>query len=268
MRHGKKISVLACVLLTACAAKKNMQTSGIDVAGMDKSVAPGDDFNAYTNGGWIKATPIPADKSSYGNFTILLDKTRERTRELIENASKSPSDGEARKVGDFYASFMDESGIEATGAGTVLHRRHQGPPPACGCDRQPPSRRRRSAEQHQFRNAQPFRRMGDAGSGRSVEILSLFAARRPRPARPRLLPFRIAAHGRASKAVSGPCGSHAEAGRPERSRRARRARIRPGNRDGEAPRHARRIGGCAHAGFLESRRFSQESSGTRLDRAV
>src|SRR5579885_3498330 len=115
MRHGKKISVLACVLLTACAAKKNMQTSGIDVAGMDKSVAPGDDFNAYTNGGWIKATPIPADKSSYGNFTILLDKTRERTRELIENASKSPSDGEARKVGDFYASFMDESGIEAKG---------------------------------------------------------------------------------------------------------------------------------------------------------
>ena len=85
-----------------------MQTSGIDVAGMDKSVAPGDDFNVYTNGGWIKATPIPADKSSYGNFAILLDKTRERTRELIENAGTS-------KVSDFYSTFMDEAAIEQKG---------------------------------------------------------------------------------------------------------------------------------------------------------
>ena len=44
---------------------------------MDKSVAPGDDFNAYTNGGWIKATPIPADKSSYGAGAMLVDQTRE-----------------------------------------------------------------------------------------------------------------------------------------------------------------------------------------------
>src|SRR5437667_4817577 len=53
-------------------------TAGIDLAGMDKSVAPGDDFNAYVNGGWIKATPIPPDKPSYGIFAILADETRKR----------------------------------------------------------------------------------------------------------------------------------------------------------------------------------------------
>ncbi len=75
---------------------------------MDTAVAPGDDFNAYTNGGWIKATPIPADKSSYGLDAILTDETRKRTLALIEN-------GTNQKVGDFYASFMDEAAIEAKG---------------------------------------------------------------------------------------------------------------------------------------------------------
>ena len=55
-----------------------------DLAGIDKSVLPGDDFNAYTNGGWIKSTPIPSDKSSYGIDAILTDETRKRTLALIE----------------------------------------------------------------------------------------------------------------------------------------------------------------------------------------
>src|SRR5215469_3882477 len=113
MRHSKKLGVLAFVLLAGCAAERPMENSGIDLAGMDKSVAPGDDFNAYTNGGWIKATPIPPDKSNYGNFAILLDKTRERTRDLIENAAKSPANEDGRKVGDFYSTFMDEAAIES-----------------------------------------------------------------------------------------------------------------------------------------------------------
>ena len=62
-------------------------TTGIDIAGMDKSTAPGDDFNAYANGGWIKATPIPPDKASYGIFAILADDTRKRTVSLIISAT-------------------------------------------------------------------------------------------------------------------------------------------------------------------------------------
>jgi putative endopeptidase len=90
---------------------------GIDLAGMDKSVAPGDDFNAYANGGWIKATPIPADKPSYGAAAILVDRTRQQTVEIIQdpvNAGPNAT-ADARKVGDFYASFMDEAAIESKG---------------------------------------------------------------------------------------------------------------------------------------------------------
>ena len=91
--------------------------SGIDAAGMDKSVAPGDDFNAYANGGWMKATSIPADKSSYGAGAMLVDRTRQQTIALIQdpvNAGPGATP-DARKVADFYASFMDEEGIESKG---------------------------------------------------------------------------------------------------------------------------------------------------------
>ena len=112
-----EISVLLAVISGApsCANRKPTQTSGIDVAGMDKSVAPGDDFNAYSNGGWLKATPIPADKSRYGIFTMLADETRKRNLELIENADKNPANDDVRKVGEYYATYMDEAGIEAKG---------------------------------------------------------------------------------------------------------------------------------------------------------
>ena len=96
------------MMLAAACSNRSSQGAGIDVAGMDKSVTPGDDFNAYTNGGWSKSTPIPEDKSSYGNDAILADETRKRLRSLIEGAS-------AGKVGDFYSTFMDEAAIESKG---------------------------------------------------------------------------------------------------------------------------------------------------------
>ena len=72
------IVILAVALVAAPACTKKPEVSaGIDLGGMDTSVAPGDDFNAYTNGGWIKATPIPADKSSYGIGAILADEDAE-----------------------------------------------------------------------------------------------------------------------------------------------------------------------------------------------
>jgi putative endopeptidase len=93
------------------------ETSPVDVAGMDKSVKPGDDFDEYVNGGWLKATQIPADKPSYGIFAIMADDTRKRTVALIQdsaNTNTATSD-EARKIGDFYSSYMDEATIESKG---------------------------------------------------------------------------------------------------------------------------------------------------------
>jgi predicted metalloendopeptidase len=118
------IVVVALVVHAGCSSKSSALPpaaaslpSGIDEAGMDKSVAPGDDFNAYASGGWLKATSIPADKSEYGVATMLVDLTRKQTVDLIQDPSNAGPNAtpDARKVGDFYASFMDEAGIESKG---------------------------------------------------------------------------------------------------------------------------------------------------------
>jgi putative endopeptidase len=109
--------ILSAAAATAC-HKTPATGAGIDVAGMDKAVPPGDDFNAYANGGWMKATPIPADKSSYGMGAILVDVTRTRTRALIEEAAQKGA-GDLRKAGDYYATYLDEGGIEAKGTAVL-----------------------------------------------------------------------------------------------------------------------------------------------------
>jgi putative endopeptidase len=112
------IVILAAALVVAPACTKKPEVSaGIDLAGMDTSVAAGDDFNAYTNGGWITATSIPADKSSYGAGAILVDEVRKRTQALIQESANTASaaNDDTRKIGDFYSSFMDEAAIEAKG---------------------------------------------------------------------------------------------------------------------------------------------------------
>ena len=90
---------------------------GLDVAGMDRTVHAGDDFYAFANGGWMKATPIPADRSNYGLFTILEEEVNERIAELIRQAgqSKGPGTPDAAKVGAYYDAYMDEKAIEARG---------------------------------------------------------------------------------------------------------------------------------------------------------
>ena len=90
-------------------------THDIDRAGMDTSVAAGDDFFRYANGGWLKKNEIPADRSSFGVGSVLIDRARERTHSLLEAASTAPDGSEARKVGDYYAAYMDEATIETKG---------------------------------------------------------------------------------------------------------------------------------------------------------
>src|SRR4029453_10706470 len=88
---------------------------GIDVAGMDRSVNPGDDFSSYANGGWQKSTTIPADKAAWGTFGILADQGRQQNAHLIQGVAKGSTTGDARKIGDFYAAYMDEAAIERRG---------------------------------------------------------------------------------------------------------------------------------------------------------
>ena len=91
--------------------KAQFGTFGFDNAGMDTSVAPGDDFYLYANGNWAKNTPIPPDKSNFGAFTVLQDLSRQRVRDILEAAKEDP----ASRIGMAYASFLDEAGVEAKG---------------------------------------------------------------------------------------------------------------------------------------------------------
>ncbi|GLH65770.1 M13 family metallopeptidase [Geothrix edaphica] len=90
---------------------------GLDLAGMDRAVAPGDDFFAYANGAWVKRTEIPADRGSFGVGHEVADLTDRRTAALIKAAAaaKAPLGSDLRKIGDCYTSFMNEKAIEAKG---------------------------------------------------------------------------------------------------------------------------------------------------------
>jgi len=84
---------------------------------MDASVRPGDDFNQYANGGWIKRTEIPPDREQVDASTSLTDLSDKRTVGLIEEAAKAtaPVDSSVRKIAALYNSYMDEAAIEAKG---------------------------------------------------------------------------------------------------------------------------------------------------------
>jgi putative endopeptidase len=89
----------------------------VDRAGMDRSVNPGDDFFRFANGAWLNKTEIPPDRSSIGVFSVLSEQALQRTRELLEKATANPQPAapDDRKIGDYYASYLDESAIEAKG---------------------------------------------------------------------------------------------------------------------------------------------------------
>ncbi len=95
--------------------KPTYGTFGFDLDGMDRSVKPGDNFYRHANGTWLDKTEIPADRSTYGMFTRLAEQADQRTRELIEAQTQAPEGSEGRKIGNVFASFLDEAAIEAKG---------------------------------------------------------------------------------------------------------------------------------------------------------
>ena len=100
-------------------------TWGVDVAGMDRAVKPGDDFFGYVNGKWAATTQIPPDKSSYGAFAILSDLSEARERALLERwaADKTlkPGSDEA-KVAATYRTFLDDATAEKLDAKPIQAR--------------------------------------------------------------------------------------------------------------------------------------------------
>jgi predicted metalloendopeptidase len=128
MRNTKLIAALLLGVATATlgpvACKMGGTTQavvgtsvGIDPAMMDKAVKPGDDFYGFANGGWQKATEIPADRSSIGGFFIASEATDKQLGDLMAGIRKSSAaaDSDEGRIRDFYNAFMDSAKIDAAG---------------------------------------------------------------------------------------------------------------------------------------------------------
>ena len=114
---GAAVSLVFAVSTGSAAKSSASVAHGLDLAGIDHSVKPGDNFFAYANGTWLKTVQIPPDRSTYGVGAMLVEITNKRTAALIQEAGahSASQSAESRQVGDYYASFMDEAGIEARG---------------------------------------------------------------------------------------------------------------------------------------------------------
>jgi len=101
--------------LTAFQSSPAAPSHGIDLAGMDRSTPPGDDFFRYANGTWDRTTPIPEDRAGWGSGAEIAQRTSLQTRELLEGAAKAAPASAERKAGDYYAAYMDDATIERRG---------------------------------------------------------------------------------------------------------------------------------------------------------
>src|SRR5690606_4754562 len=91
--------------------------SGLLPEYMNTAVKPGDDFNAYVNGGWIDTATIPADKPGYGIGMMLNDQSQEQVKAIIEQSAEGDfaKGSDEQKVGDLYRSYMDMEKRNALG---------------------------------------------------------------------------------------------------------------------------------------------------------
>jgi putative endopeptidase len=117
-------SFIALLLLTTLSVTVVFgQSRGYDPANMDISTSACTDFYQYSNGTWLKNTPIPPAYASWGSFNVLAENNRKILRDILEAAAKktdAPKGSNEQKIGDFFASCVDEARREAEGMKPLL----------------------------------------------------------------------------------------------------------------------------------------------------
>ncbi len=114
--------VLFVLVAVSCGQQAPPLTSGIDMANMDTSVRPQDDFFRYVNGTWLDTTEIPADQTNTGVFLDLRDKAREDVKAIIEDVSSKTDlepGSDEQKVADLYNSFMNTESLDELGISSL-----------------------------------------------------------------------------------------------------------------------------------------------------
>ncbi len=118
MTKFKSLTGLVVLLAFSLATVFAQTNHGFDRANLDTSTQACTDFYQYANGGWLAKNPIPAAYSSWGVGNLLDEKNRETLHEILEASaknSKAAKGSSEQKVGDYYATCMDEATIEAAG---------------------------------------------------------------------------------------------------------------------------------------------------------
>jgi len=124
MKRSIALLFVSTLALSACNTKPGGNATqqeqgtgiGIDLASMDKSVVPGDDFYHYANGSWLKKTQIPADRSSIGAFWIADQQREKNTRELFDGIIKSnPTSGNEALIANYYKAYLDTAALDRAG---------------------------------------------------------------------------------------------------------------------------------------------------------
>jgi len=109
--------LLSLALVAASADQSGADTAGLNLDWLDKSVDPAQNFYGYANGGWQKANPVPDEYARWGTFNVLLKRNQEVLKDILEKdgTGKHKHGSIDQKLGDFYATGMDEQGIEKSG---------------------------------------------------------------------------------------------------------------------------------------------------------
>lgn len=115
------VALAISFLLSSAAAQQSPTQNhqpALDITSMDRSVDPCVDFFAYSCGGWIKNNPIPPDQSAWDTYSKMQDENTARLRGILEAAAAPDPSRNAvnQKIGDYYASCIDEQAIEAKAA--------------------------------------------------------------------------------------------------------------------------------------------------------
>ncbi len=128
------LATFIAVMLFACASAPHHESdpttsSGINIADLDHDVRPQDDFYRHVNGGWLDRTEIPADRSRWGSFDELRERSEQQVLAIVQQAAESSFQAEkgsdTQKVGDLYHAFMDRDHINALGTGPLAEALEQ-----------------------------------------------------------------------------------------------------------------------------------------------
>lgn len=117
MKNSVKLTLIFVLFVLLMNCEKQKEEPAIDVNNIDTTINPGDNFYQYVNANWLKNNPVPEDKSYYGAFTELRDKSIEDQKKLINKLikQKNKKGTNAQKIADFYNSGMNADRIEKQG---------------------------------------------------------------------------------------------------------------------------------------------------------